>query len=60
MDVGKDLQRAFDDGYAKAIDEFAERMKDKLFDEKFICNLVGYTTLCGLVDKVAEELRGAE
>lgn len=27
MDIGKDLQQAFDDGYAKAVDDFSKEIE---------------------------------
>ena len=57
MDVGKDLKRAYDDGYAKAIDEFAERLHE-------LCGIeIGdyqYTDLLheSKIDEIAEQLKG--
>lgn len=34
MDIGKDLQRAYDDGYAKAIDEFVKTIMNCYDAEK--------------------------
>lgn len=65
MDIGKDLQRAFNDGYAKAIDEFAERLQDKV--ESFQAKINGFKAdvltldyFVEFVDEIAEELKGGD
>ena len=62
MDVGKDLQRAFDDGYNKALDDFVETVKP-IIDEK----IKGWTNSDDLrrwcaraVDKTAKKLKETE
>ena len=50
MDIGKDLQRAYDDGYAKAIDDFATRLKQHLYPMSH--GLVDYD-----IDKIADQLK---
>lgn len=60
MDIGKDLQRAYDDGYAKAIDEFAERLKDLI--AKNVEDAESTNDLCceiyqSEVDEIAEQLK---
>lgn len=49
MDIGKDLQRAFNDGYAKAIDDFAERIMEYCSMSEMNRKMIG---------QIAEELKG--
>ena len=50
MDIGKDLQRAFDDGYVNAIDDFVKQCK-----ENVVCNTFGFRFID--IEKIAEQLK---
>ena len=63
MDIGRDLQRAYDDGYNKAIDDFAEMVCEKV--ESFTATVNGVRAdiltidyLTEFVFGIAEQLKG--
>ena len=63
MDIGRDLQRAYDDGYNKAIDDFAEMVCEKV--ESFTTVISGIKAdvltldyLTEFVFEIAEQLKG--
>ena len=52
MDIGKDLQTAYDEGYMDAVKQFADRLKRYYEDkEKYLGYSIAYN-----IDRVAEEL----
>ena len=62
MDIGKDLQMAFYDGYANAIDDLVNALCDHCIQEKNEC----YNLECPFCDdgcdivNIAEQLKGNE
>lgn len=62
MDIGKDLQRAYDDGYAKAIDEFAKALSSRLeeltHDNPMVTsNYILRKEAIEIADQLAEQLK---
>lgn len=53
MDIGKEMQRIYEDGYNKGVEEFAERLCNKIKSEIDDC-----ADELDWIDEIAEQLKG--
>lgn len=64
MKVHEATEQAYKNGYAKGVKEFAERLKEKAIEKRFVCSRAfvrtEYTITEESFDNLAKEMVGAD